>query len=269
MELLVVFQPGQWTDRLLTMNLDVIAQAYLPILKDLEQHFLDGSRKDEEGFSKLSGLFLPSVPEGFASARHRIMVVGRETKGWTIIGKNEQFTSLDAYVDIALNKHRDYLADNLPKSPDKGQSFFNLMRSVSKHCGSNGLVWANLFCASWKRNSPVKSPQFKTIQKYSELLLKTQIELFQPQTIIFANGTSSAQYRREFFPTEGESKVCSGFGGYEADGFSRGQLLRFQLNSSIQCYRIQHPSSRSKEARAARHYLVNEILAKQPEPVLA
>jgi len=73
------------------------------------------------------------------------MVVGRETKGWTIIGENEQFTSLDAYVDIALHKHRNYLAANLPKPPDKGQSFFNLMRAVSGHCGSDGLVWANLY----------------------------------------------------------------------------------------------------------------------------
>ena len=247
------------------MNMDMIAQAYLPILKGLEQHFLDRSREAEPEFANLSGLFLPSVPQGFTSARHRIMVVGRETKGWTIVGKNERFTSLDAYVNVALNKHRDYLADNLPKSRDKGESFFNLMRSVSKHYGSDGMIWANLFCASWRRNSPLKSPQFATIQKYSELLLKKQIELFQPQTIIFANGTSSAKYRRAFFPTEGEASVCSEFSGYEAHGFSREQLLRFQLNGSIQCYRIQHPSSRSKEARAARKYLVNEILAKLPD----
>jgi len=124
------------------MNLDAIAQAYVPILKELEQHFLDRSRESEPGFAKLSGLFLPAVPAGFAEAKHRIMVVGRETRGWTILKKDEPFVSLDAYIKAALEKHQQFLANALPKPPDKGASFFNLMRAISKQNGSEGLIWA-------------------------------------------------------------------------------------------------------------------------------
>jgi len=251
------------------MNLDAIAQAYLPILIDLEQHFLDRSREAEPGFAKLSGLFLPSVPVGFEQARHRIMVVGREPRGWTILKKNEPFISLDAYVKTALQMHQNYFAHTLPKPADRGASFFNLMRAISKQTGSEGMIWSNLFCASWAGNSPMTSPQFKTIRRYSELLLKKQIELFQPQTIIFANGASSVQVRRAFFPYEGEFSVCSEFGNYTANGIPQDHLWRFRLNGNIQCYRIQHPSNRRKEARAARQYLVNEILAKREDvPVI-
>jgi hypothetical protein len=261
---------GHWIEWRLRMNLDAIAQAYVQILNDLEQHFLDRSRESEPGFAKLSGLFLPAVPAGFAEAKHRIMVVGRETRGWTILKKDQPFVSIEAYVKSALEKHQKFLADALPKPTDKGASFFNLMRAISKQSGSEGLIWANLFCASWAGNSPMKSPQFETIRRYSELLLKKQIELFQPQTIIFANGASSAHHRKAFFPSKGELSVCSESGDFVADGIPRDHLWRFRLNGSIQCYRIQHPSSRSKEARAARHYLVNEILAKRADlPVSA
>lgn len=243
------------------MNLDAIAQAYLPILIDLEQHFLDRSRESEPGFAKLSGLFLPSVPVGFAQARHRIMVVGRETRGWKIIKDGHPFVSLDDYVNVALHKHQKFLAEALPKPADKGASFFNLMRAISRQSGSEGLIWANLFCASWAGNSPMKSPQFETIRRYSELLLKKQIELFQPQTIIFANGASSAHHRSAFFPSKGKLSVCSESGDYVAEGIPRNQLWRFRLNGNIQCYRIQHPSSRSKEARSARRFLMENILS--------
>lgn len=242
------------------MDNNLLLQAYIEILKDVDSRYLDKLKmKGGSRDNNLSGLFLPSVGSGYSSAENKIMIVGRETRGWDII--NDESLSLDEYAEKAINKHERFFANTLRdlSHRDKGCSYFNFMRELADVYGDEGLIHANLFCFSWKKNHPKHSPDFDYIKNLSEKLLKKQIEILKPQYIIFANGTGASKQRIEFFPTKGDRNVCRDRSLFIKASIPDKQLWGFKLNNDVQCYRIQHPSSSSKSARAAREFLVKNL----------
>lgn len=239
-----------------------LTSAYSEILSELPLHWLDRSRAHEPEFAKLSGLFLPGTSSAYEQAPRRIMVVGRETRLWNIVTSSAPFLHLDEYIQRAMAKQQAHLARHLPGPPDKGASYFNLLRSLASDHGYDGIAWANLFGFAWNGKSPMRWPNFPMLLDISERLLKAQIEILKPDTIIFANGASSAKFRRKYFPHTGEHSVCTSLADYREQGIANDQLWQFHLNGAIQCYRIQHPSSISAASREARHFLLKQVLRK-------
>ncbi|TBW12873.1 hypothetical protein E0E50_02080 [Azotobacter chroococcum subsp. isscasi] len=239
------------------MNIESLAEEYLSIIKGMDRALIDKSRHHEPEFSGLTGLFIPSAPRNYSSAKYRIMVVGRETRAWNVLKVNELFNGLEQYILTALTKHQMLQEKFLAQSCDKGFTYFNLLRSLAERCGSDGLIWSNLFCFAWNEGNPMRSPQFPAIKYYSELLLKLQIRLFKPEIIIFANGPTTATVRQEFFPYKDKGSVCTNASDFSLQGIPNKQLWQFQLYDQIKCYRIQHPSSRSRDSQAARKFLLN------------
>lgn len=240
----------------------VLTSAYREILSELPQHWFDCSRAHEPEFAKLSGLFLPGTSEAYEQAPKRIMVVGRETRQWNVVTSENPFLNLDEYIQRAMAEQQAHLAKYLPEPPDKGASFFNLLRSLASEHGYGGIAWANLFCFAWSGKSPMGRPNFRMLSNISERLLKSQIEILKPDIIIFANGATSARIRRKYFPHTGEQSVCTNLADYREQGIANDQLWRFHLYGKIQCYRIQHPSSISAASREARHFLLTHVLRK-------
>lgn len=236
---------------------DDLASRYLRVLADFDVSLLDRHAPAADA-QPLSGLFLPSVPPDLASAKKRIMIVGCETRKWGVLKQGECFTTLQDYVARAMQIHQQYFAQQLTQNDGKGRSFHNFTRSVARRCGSEGLIYANLLCMSWKEGSPRRSWHVDVIKKYSALLLKEQIAFFAPDIIIFANGSASAGYRRAFFPMErdGSGKAI----GEDFEGIANHQLWKFNLGA-IECYRIQHPSSRTQAAADARKFLLDLLTA--------
>ncbi|WP_157991619.1 hypothetical protein [Caldimonas tepidiphila] len=190
------------------------------------------------------------------------MIVGCETRGWNVLKKEEKFVGLADYIEKSLSKHKNFFANQLQQKNSKGFAFHNFIRSISAKCGKEGLIYSNLFCFSWNKGSPIGSPHFETIKKYSGTLLKAQITHFKPNIIIFANGINSAFYRREIFPIEGHDRVCNkGKDYHRTDDVSKHHLWEFELYDRIRCFRIHHPSSRSKEAIKARELLLKLLPA--------
>lgn len=148
------------------------------------------------------------------------------------------------------------MAKHLVKPKGQGCSFFIFLRAIATHSGNEGLVWANLFCFSCKGSSPARTTLLRIIKELSEQLLKLQFQALKPDTIIFANGTSSATIRQQYFPYKGPESVCSESRHFIEQGIATKQLWSFKLDNKYQCFRIQHPSSRSRDARAARDYLL-------------
>lgn len=111
---------------------------------------------------------------------------------------------------------------------------------------------------------------FPTVEKYSELLIKAQIEVLKPEIIIFANGITSVRSRRKFFPISGEQVACTKGHHYEHIGSDRTShkiirkhhLWGFTLYDEIGCFRIHHPSAQSKEAAQARKFLLTLLPTK-------
>lgn len=237
-----------------------LIQAYREILSDLPTQWLDRSRAHEAEFAGLSGLFLPGTSSAYLNAPRRIMVVGRETRRWNVVTDTNPFTNLDDYILRATGIQQRQLSTFLDRPMDRGESFFNLLRALASRHGRDGIAWANLFGFAWNGKSPMRWKHFDQLLDISECLLKTQIRILQPDILIFANGASSARFRQRYFPHKGESSVCSEMGSYREQGVPTAQLWRFKLNGSIQCYRIQHPSSISAASRAARRFLLEQVV---------
>ena len=238
------------------MNTALI-EKYSTILKDIDERFLDPDKKTSPNYAHLSGLFLPSVSDKYFEAKNKIMIVGRETKAWNVLTKEHSFTNIDNYISDSVEKHKRFFASQLHKKNSKGAAFHNFTRSIANKCGESGLIYSNLFCFSFKKSNPANSELFHDIMNYSEQLLKAQIETLKPDVIIFANGSSTAKYRRMMFPIDGPDCVCSNFNDYVHEGIENIQLWSFDLYKNIKCYRIMHPSSYSKDAMKSRDFLIN------------
>lgn len=248
------------------MKNELLKSAYLDFLKDMDSTFLDKPGVRAEFCSGLSGLFLPSVSAGYSSAKNKVMIIGSETAGWEPLGKKidgittyDDFSSMEAYIERAMQKHQRWFKKMLEKtSDDRGHTFHNFTRAATRAVGGDGLIYANLFCFDWRKKSPIKCPQFDFIKDLSQKILDAQIRVLQPEFIIFANGISSAKYRCEFFPV-GEEGRCTATKSYP-EKIQAHYLLEFMLDKKIRCFRVHHPAARSKEARRGRT-LALELLA--------
>tara|TARA_R110001592_G_C13120876_1_gene745802 strand:- start:757 stop:1590 length:834 start_codon:yes stop_codon:yes gene_type:complete len=257
------------------MEEKALVDIYREVLADIDTRFL--TRGDKAG---LSGLFLPSMPDCYASARNKVMVVGCETRAWYVKLPKKDENFLHGYIDSAMDTHRQHLVCELKKSKSRGRSFFNFMRDVSAKVGQEGLVYSNLLCNSWQKKSPLKSPDLEEIVHCSEHLLKAQIKFLQPDLIIFANGIASAAVRRSFFPIDDKNsdRACYNSRDFSEQGVRKHHLWAFDLDVGldrrIPCYRIHHPSARAPEADLARKFLLGLLpsesqISNGPRPQLS
>lgn len=231
-----------------------LASQYSRILGEMDLSLIEGSGADDG----LSGIFLSTVGDGYADAANKIMVVGCETARWTL-SPPAGMDGMEDYIARSMAKQRRFLDNQLQSRNARGYTFHNFIRSVTTKSGSDGLVYANLFCFDWKRGSPMKHPRFPEIKQHSQALLKAQIDVLQPGIIIFANGMNTAGCRHEYFPIEGPGQVCTNGRDHASAGIGRDHLWEFDLHGShgpIRCFRIHHPSARSKGAAHAREFLI-------------
>lgn len=238
--------------------MEKLAEAYRDVLADLPLHWIDKTRSHEAEYAKLSGLFLPGTSPAYQLAEKKILVIGRETRRWDVLKAGDTFESLEAYIFKAMQTQQEHLAKYINDPKDRGESFFNLLRDLAKDHSPQGIAWANLFCFAWNEKSPMNWENFEKLSLLSERLLKAQLKILKPDIVIFANGASSARYRQAYFPYKGDSRVCSNFESFKPH-VPASQLWKFKLYDSIQCFRIQHPSSISANSRAARRFLLEHL----------
>ena len=238
---------------------------YVDVLRYIDPGYLQRPELRHGGSKGLSGLFLPTVDETYRSAKNKVMIIGSETAGWEplkIPGEKDKYfdyESVEQYVEAGMRKHQSFFAKELAKKKaDRGHTFHNFVRDVARVTDKNGLIYSNLFCFDWRKSSPMKCPEFKFVKNLSQLLLETQIRLLKPNYIIFANGITSAKHRREFFPV-GEGARCTNTKSHPEIAPAH-YLWKFNLDETIECYRVHHPSARNKMAAIGRAGAI-ELLA--------
>lgn len=245
------------------MNSQQLIQAYTSVLEGQDvQLFGHGDRGCV--YDGLNGIFLPSVSDGYETATHKIMLVGRETKSWNFFKQDQMPTTIADGVQRSVIHHQAWLAKELSQSKnDKGNSFSNFMRAFAQRYSTDGLIHSNLYCMALKAGNPSSSKHFGLIKQLSKKLLDQQIEILKPDVIVFANGSASAKYRAEYFPIKGEKSVCfRGRDWSKEQNIANKHLWKFYLYDKIPCYRIQHPSARNaggKDATFAREYLIDNL----------
>ncbi|HHF3827372.1 TPA: hypothetical protein ACPOJ5_001478 [Haemophilus influenzae] len=233
-------------------NLDIemlLVKRYQDIFKE-NQEIIDALLSN----SNLSKIHLGFVPDDFKQKKHRILIVGRETRGWGEKRKDlEKYDQSSVYQLMSLSKS--WVIRNLERSDSvnkKGKCFFNFFRKVSQENPNASILWANIFCVSYKKSNPSKIDSesvFANIKKISESLLKAQIEILQPNIIIFASGldTQAILARRDYFKNDLKPSGKSVVPGLDKKYLEQFHLLE-NYGEDILCYRTVHPSSRTKNS---------------------
>lgn len=200
-----------------------LAREYLRIL---ESYLPEISKHPE----KLSGVFFPKVSENYSTSHTKIMLVGKETRGWLKpLSTALPIEDASEYVRANMDAQSAFLLN-----PSKRSQFLQYYREVSKTASgvkqyTPTAIWSNLFCMSFKSKSPTKSKAFAGIKKLSKELLHAQIRILKPDVILFTTGTTYDKYLRAFFRDRTASKPIV-----------PKQLWSFKVED-IQCYRTSHP----------------------------
>lgn len=225
---------------------------YMSIAEE-HQEFLEKSLS----YNDLAKLLLGSVPDEYEQAPNKILIVGRETKGWLKSLNDFQYDKNG--IKRSMDESKDFVRDQLKekKKDTRGKSFFNFVRDVAKKSGDNGVLWANIYASDYKGghiNHIKDKDMIKEIETISKKIIVAQIEVLNPDIIIFATGNQGIAARRRYFPNS-ELRERTAIEGYPSK-----DLWAFKLpDYDAQCYRIHHPSSFSNEKRQARQKLI-EIL---------
>lgn len=242
-------------------NANTLKNEYLDILSNLDESYFDKNHPETKYHEKagLSGLFLPSQPDQYFEAKNKIMIIGAETRGWDVQGESH-YSNLKDYIDRSIAKQKNFFEKQLSLKNTGKITFHDFTRAVSERSGSDGLLYCNLFAFSWRQKSPIKTKYFKEIHEVSKRLLQAQLNYFQPNYIILANGLSSVKYRREMFPLD----KCKDSTTFESNGITKNQLWQFNFDDKYQCFRIQHPSTirGRNEAKIARNKLLELLPSK-------
>ncbi|MGM8910986.1 hypothetical protein ACS8FB_12805 [Psychrobacter sp. 1U1] len=227
-------------------------ERYMSIAEE-HQEFLEKSLS----YNDLAKLLLGSVPDEYEKAPNKILIVGRETKGWLKSWNDFQYDKNG--IKRSMDKSKEFVRDQLKekKKDTRGKSFFNFVRDVAKKSGDNGVLWANIYASDYKGghiNHIKDKDMIKEIETISKKIIVAQIEVLNPDIIIFATGNQGIAARRRYFPNS-ELRERTAIAGYHSK-----DLWAFKLPEyDAQCYRIHHPSSFSNEKRQARQKLI-EIL---------
>ncbi|AMN68624.1 hypothetical protein [Psychrobacter sp. P11G5] len=227
-------------------------ERYMSIAEE-HQEFLEKSLS----YNDLAKLLLGSVPDEYEQAPNKILIVGRETKGWLKSWNDFQYDKNG--IKRSMDESKDFVRDQLKekKKDTRGKSFFNFVRDIAKKSGDNGILWANIYASDYKGghiNHIKDKDMIKEIETISKKIIVAQIEVLNPDIIIFATGNQGIAARRRYFPNS-ELRERTAIEGYPSK-----DLWAFKLpDYDAQCYRIHHPSSFSNEKRQARQKLI-EIL---------
>ncbi len=204
---------------------EALSQTYVDILKSsrLREIYNDQA---------LSGIFLACPSEAYFSSSKKLMIIGQETRSW----RNS---------DCAIKNANDLREESVLESMRVAYSFNRIKPGNSKFrqrykeasrriCSdssspSESAVWANQFCISYKKGSPIKSKSFDLIKELSYELLRAQIRLLKPDIALFFTGSGRDRYIKECFPSYQTLKV-----------FEPKRLWGFKIDETT-CFRTNHP----------------------------
>ncbi|GAC1030970.1 hypothetical protein thsps21_17970 [Pseudomonas sp. No.21] len=186
-----------------------------------------------EGCSEgLTGVFLPSAAE----KPMRLMIVGMETRAWNGSFKQIHDGDLRDYIEDSMRKHQAYL--DVPP----GRSCFGRFHQYAAEklgCPREEIGWGNLFAVAYKKGSPKRdSTSFAAVQELSIQLLREQLRIIRPRSIIFVTGWRyDADLKRSLDGLIDRSRVLE-----------KKALWEFYLGDTL-CYRTSHP----RHVAAAKH----------------
>ncbi len=210
---------------------------YQNILEKLEQRYFEALQGvdllDIYEDQSYSGIFLSKPDISFFDSKCKVMLIGKEVKGWrtdTCDAKNHK--SMD--IDSIRRSMTSTLKFNTKKpGRTKFRQFYketsSLLCSDSTNPG-NSALWSNQFCISYNKGSPLKSAKFKVIRDLSSKLLKAQFDVLKPDVAFFTVGDGRDGYIKESFQYTNSIVI------------EPKRIWKFRVDETI-CFRTNHPGS--------------------------
>jgi len=217
----------------------------------------------------LSGIFAGSVCESYFNGGPRVMVVGREPRGWDE-GTKDGNKRAGLTEALKENDFKNYLGTMMQMhektvcSPPPTSKFFHfykrVQRDIAKSCVPGSVAWGNLLCISHKKGSAVVGLKktevihLKKICEWSKALLRAQIEVLQPQFIFFVTSPSYDKYLKAFVDIDKTGREV----------LVPEELWQFKAHGA-HAFRTRHPRIlKSSTHRKRAITLALEIAASQP-----
>lgn len=197
---------------------------------------------------KLSAPLLLSIPEQWAASRYRLLVIGKETRGWAdfqqenvnTVNTCEKFVRVPDSVEALIKDYANFnfgeLLANTRRSP-----FWRAYKMLGRVLEGNAIgsvLWSNLFRMDFDGESVVKKATQREIQNIYQAtsqILADEIVTLAPKAVIFFTGPSYDSSIRNYFP--GSELECM-------SDCPPGLLLSRVAHSSLppkHCYRTYHP----------------------------
>ncbi|OPH39231.1 Uncharacterised protein [Moraxella lacunata] len=248
-------------DQLAKRYFDILNQdRYQPLIQQIAQDECNTNQKPTPKH-RLCNIFLGSVPENYENAQHKILIVGRETRGWRG-GMTVPHYDMDNVIK-SMNHGQTFFEKQI-SIPQKDGRFLGFAKKVADRAGADGLLWANMFAVSDNLSTPDNHQLFDDIKQLSKELLLAQIELLRPDFILLVNGhrKSVQKARHEYFKELTWAKVGHG-------NLHKRYLEQCFLNLDIKntdgspyqpiCYRTHHPSTRSPQGKKGLAQLLEHL----------
>lgn len=202
-------------------------------LAKLDIHQLSAITERERN-GVLSGLFLPTVADAYLDSQVRVMLIGQDPRRWGIgmhaLATGERTpAALDTYVRAQMKSYSCAAAEERPG----GHVFLQFRRQLRTALrpflapGADAIQWGNLLCVSLNGLTATKASQLTSIRILSGQLLAIQLEVLQPDLVVFASGPNYDKFLkdqignryttldgfrpREFWPMQIESPPCLGW----------------------------------------------------------
>lgn len=214
-------------------------------------------------------LILMDVPKGWAGATNRVLIVGQETLGWDFAPGDyyewpyPPISSLEDFLgfpdSVGAMMHGDKMFEFARHQPGNVNSpFWRAYRQVREAVGDDPVgfdtkvLYTNLFKTAVDGTSIVKNgttDEADNIWRASAQLLTREIELLQPDAVVFFTGPDYDRYLELEFPGLGWTPI----GEHAQRSFAK-------LNHSAlpaKSYRTYHPGYLSR----GNWHLVEDICA--------
>ncbi|MCX5722047.1 MAG: hypothetical protein NT179_08475 [Nitrospirae bacterium] len=223
-------------------------------LKALYTEFFEEIAFDSEIAGKCSLPLLLHVGPTWKESKHRLLIVGQETRGWDFhqgdyydwpyppIKHLSEFVNLANRIGVLMKGYRDFeFAKH--QVPEHRSPFWRAFR----HLGASpdvSVLWTNLFRVSFKGGSVIQntSPgELNHILSTQKGLLEKEVRLLQPTAVVFFTGPYyDCALRNEFADVS----------FHPVQGHEERQFAQLRANSlPTQSYRTYHPNylARSRE----------------------
>lgn len=177
-----------------------LLSAYLPLLdRTAMQERLGDSVWAEALLCELNGPFLLAVSEQYERSSPKVVIVGQENNGWLEFDYQTFLQSHDA--DHCLAVYRGF--DIGQYSPGTfGRYFSNLRQTLLgeiTESNRRAVLWTNLFKINHNGKQTIHSPHLKAILAIQQGIVAKEIQILQPDVVIFLTGPRYDDVLRKTF----------------------------------------------------------------------